>query len=253
MVQKDEDTFQNLVHTYMLLHRLARYLEGFSRVLVVWQKDRCHGAAWSGCQGNLRLINHVMHLLNKDLWEVIGPLDSDEKMILRGKLRGGPLLAKFDVFDIWVKIIEWNAVDSFCGWLSDHSGREVTRTVYIPNYSLLLPIIKRTSELTDFTQSQWQQIDFEFLGAIAENLNRQALTFLPELPLELPINSEKRTGLGKSAYTRAITVPQQEQELIEIINGVEREVTEFRLAVNNLRDALIVQVIHEPEKLLAVL
>jgi hypothetical protein len=76
---------------------------------------------------------------------------------------------------------------------------------------------------------------------------------LPELPLELPINSEKRTLLEKPVYTRAITIHQQEQELIEIINGIQRDVAKFRITVNNLRDTLIAQATNEPEKLLKVL
>jgi hypothetical protein len=250
---KDEATFQAILRTYTLFSRIAYYLDGFSRVLAVWQKDRCHGSAWSGCQGSLRLINHVMHLLDSDLWQVIGLLASEEEMILRGKLRGGPIMTKFDVFDIWVGLIKRNAIEHFCGWISDHSSQEVTRTVYIPNYSLLLPTVKLTSELTDFTQSQWRQIWFELLDRIDENLNRRALTFLPELPPELPINSKEYTRLGKSVYTRAIIIPQQEQELIEIINEVQRDVAEFQITVNSLRDTLIAQVTNEPEKLLKVL
>jgi len=238
----------------MLFHRVSQYLKEFSRILAVWQKDRCHGAAWSGCQGSLRLINNVMHLLDADLWRIIGLLASEEKMILRGKLRGGPIITKFDVFDIWMGIIERNAVERFCGWLSDHSGKEVSRTVYIPNYSLLLLDVQRTSGLADFTQSHWwPQIDFDFLGAIAENLNRQALTFLPELPPELPINSEEYTRLGKLSYSKAIIVPEQELELIEIINEIQREISEFQITVNSLRDALIAQAINDPEKLFKAL
>lgn len=257
---KDEDTFQAVVRTYTLFSRLVYYLDGFSRVLAVWQKDRCEGGAWSGCQGDLRLINHVMHLLDSDLWEAVGPLASEKKLILRCKLRGGPIIAKFDIFDIWMGIIEQNAVEHFCGWVSDHSGQEVTRTVYIPNYSLLLPTVKWTSELTDFTQSQWRQIDFDFLGAVDAGLNHKALTFLPEFPPEFPIDKEKHTRQGRgvhalerSAYTKAITVPQQEQELIEIINGIQRDIAEFRVMVNSLRDALITQATNEPEKLFKVL
>lgn len=250
---KDETNFQNIFQTYMLFQRLTHHVEGFSRVLAVWQKDRCHGGAWSGCQGSLRLINHAMHLLDEDLWRVVGSLSSEEKMILRCKLRGGPIITKFDIFDIWMGIIERNAVEHFCGWLSNHSGQEVSRTIYIPEYSLLLPTVQRTSELNDFTQSGWRQIDFDFLGVIDEKLNRQALTFLPELPPELPLNSEEYTRLGKSAYSKALVVPQQEQELIEIINGIQRDVAVFRLTVNKLRDTLIAQMQNEPEKLFKVL
>jgi hypothetical protein len=250
---KDEATFQKVFQTYLLFRRLDHYLEGFSRGLAMWQRDRGHGGAWSGCQGSLRLINHVMHLLDSDLWQVNGPLASEEKMILRCKLRGGPIIAKFDIFDIWVGVIEQNAVEYFCDWVSDHSGQEVTRTVYIPNHSLLIPAVKLTSELTDFTQSQWRQIDFDFLGAIDEDLNRQALTFLPELPPEFPINTEEHTRRVRSFYAKAIIVPQQEQELIEIINEIQRDVAKFRITVNNLRDALIAQATNEPERLLKVL
>lgn len=237
----------------MLFQRLTYYLEEFSRILTFWQRNRCEGGAWSGCQARLRLINHVMHLLDENLWRVIGSLSSEEKMILRSKLRGGPIMAKFDIFDIWIEIIGRNAVEHYCGWLSDHRGQEVSRTIYIPNYSLLLPSVQRTSELTDFSQSQWQQIWFDRLGIIDENLNRQALTFLPELPAENPINSNKYARLEKSVYARAITVPQQEQELIEIINGIQKDVAIFRLTVNKLRDAMIAQMQNDPEKLFKML
>jgi hypothetical protein len=236
-----------------MFQRVACYLEGFSRALSVWQKNRCHGGAWSGCQKNLRLLNHAIHLLDSDLWGVVGHLGSEEKMILRCKLRGGPFIAKFDIFDIWLRLVERNAVEGFCGWLSDHTTEEVSRTVYFPNYSILLPVVQRTSELTDFTESQWQQIDFEFLDIKAESLNRQALEFLPELPSEYPINTEKYTGLEKPFYNKVIVVPQQEEELIEIVEKARKNIAEFRTAVDTLRDTLIIQANGESEKFLKVL
>jgi len=253
--RKDENTFQQVFHTYMLINRMTSYLEEFSAELAVWQKDRCHGGAWSDCQRDLQLINHAMHLLDADLIKISGPLDSEEKAILRSKIRGGPIISKpVDTFDIWVKIIEQNAVDYFCGWVSDHSGQEVIRTIYIPKYSLLLPNVRRTSELSDFNQSQWRlQLSFEHLNAIGEKLNYQAMTLLPELPAELPIDSEKPALLKNSFYAKRIIVPKEEQELIEIINGIQRQVAEFRGVINSLRDVLIAQTINEPEKIIKLL
>lgn len=250
---KDETVSQDVFETYIMFQRIAYYLGEFSRILGVWQKDKCHGAAWSGCQGNLRRLNHAMRLLDSDLWRVVGGLGSDKQMILRCKLRGGPFVTKFDIFDIWLGLIERNAVDCFCGWRSDHTGEEVSRTLYIPNYSIILPVVQRTSELADYSKSQWRQIDFEFLSLEAEDLNRQALEFLPELPPEYPIDTERYTRLGKSFYTKVIPVPRQEQELIEIIDEAQRNVAEFYATINTLRDVLIAQANGEMEKVLKVL
>jgi hypothetical protein len=207
-VLTDEETFQNVFRAYLLFNRMTSYLEEFSHELTVWQKDRCHGRAWSECQEELLLINYVMHLLDADLKKIIGPLDSEKKAILRSKIRGGPIISKQDIFHIWMEIIERNAVEYFCGWVSDHRGKEVTRTVYFPNYSLLLPSVQRTSDLSDFNQSRWRQIIwFEYFDAIDEKLNYQSLTFLPEFPAEFPINGDKPALLKKKFIARQLLYP----------------------------------------------
>jgi hypothetical protein len=246
----DDAIYRKVLYVYTLLDRITFNFEKFSEILVYWQQHVCEGGAWSGAQGRIGTIDHTLHLLGEDLNDLIGVYRSDEEGIKRCKFRGGPVLSKFDVFDIWAQIIRRNAVDRFSGWISDHSGKQVKRTIYIPNYSLLLPTIQRTSQLGDVSQSQWIQVDFEFLDKIAPDLNRQALSFLPELPPEFPINSQEFNRLAKPAYAKMIEVPSRDQELILLIEIAQHSIAGFRSVVQELRDELVTQGMNAPEKLL---
>lgn len=246
----DEATYRKILYIYTLLDRIALDFERFSETLTFWQQRVCEGGAWSGVQGRINAIDHALYLLGEDLNDLIGVFRSEEDGIKRCKFRGGPILSKFDVFDIWRQIIHRNAVDKFSGWISDHNGKQVKRTVYIPNYSLLLPTVRRTSQLDNLSHSQWMQVDFEFLDTIAPDLNRRALTFLPELPVEFPINSQQFTRLAKPAYNKMIEVPAQDQELIQIIEIAAHSIAEFRDVVQELREELMTQGKNAPEKLM---
>lgn len=246
----DEATYRRVLYIYTLLDRLVLNFERFSEDLSYWQQHACEGGAWAGAHGRIGVIDHALHLLGEDLNDLIGVFRSVENGIKRCQFRGGPALSKFDVFDIWEQIIHRNAVDRFSGWISDHSGEHVKRTIYIPNYSLLLPTVQRTSQLGDISQSQWMQVDFEYLDTTAPDLNRRALTFLPELPPEFPINSQEFNRLAKPAYAKMIEVPSQDQELIQTIETVRHSISGFRIAIHELRDELVAQSKNAPEKLL---
>lgn len=94
------------------------------------------------------------------------------------------------------------------------------------------------------------QVDFEFLDTIAPDLNRRAQTFLPELPVEFPINNQQFTRLAKPAYNTMIEVPAQDQELIQIIEIAAHGIAGFRGAVQVLREELMTQGKNAPEKMM---
>ena len=248
-VSNDDVVYRKTLYVYTLLDRVASNFERFSKVLVWWQQHACEGGAWSGAHRCLIAIDHALYLIGEDLIELIGIFQTDEYGIKRCKLRGGPAISKFDVFDIWAGIVHRNAVDRFSGWISDHSGAQVKRTIYIPNYSLLLPVVQRTSELGDISQSRWQQIDFEYLDQVAPKLNRRALTFLPEFPPEFPIDRQEFSRLATPAYAQVIRIPTQDQELIQIIEIARQSISGFRIATHELRDGLLAQSKNVPEKL----
>jgi len=245
----DNAIHKRILHIYMLLDRIAHNLDRFAQVLIFWQQHTCEGGAWAGAHECISIIDHILHILGNDLNNLI----SSQKLeagINRCKFRGGPALSKFDVFDVWTQIVHRNAVERFCGWVSDHSGNHVRRTIYIPNYSLLLPTFERTSQLSDTSKSQWKQIDFDCLEVIAADLNQRALSFLPELPPEFPINGQEFNRLAKPTYAQIIKVPAQEQEIIEIVARIQNSISSFRVTTNELRDELVGQGKNTPEKLL---
>ncbi len=252
---EEETTYRDVLSAYVLVALLTGYLERFAGVLGVWQRDSFHGRAWGGAQVLMVNIDHTFALLGDGLKASIVLRHPHEEHDLRCKFRGGPSLTKFDVFDIWEKIIDLNAVDNFCGWVSDHSGKQVKRTIYIPNYSLLLPAPQRTSQVGNPRTSQyWGRIDFDWLDTVGSSeLNHRALTFLPELPPEFPIESQEFNRLTRATYAKVIETPADEGEMTQIIQNIQQAVATFRPVVDSLRNELVTQGQKQPEKLLNAL
>lgn len=252
----DDTTYRDVFNAYLLIARTTHYLEEFSRVIGLWQDDAFHGKAWSGATTLLENLDRTFALLGEDLYEMIWLHRSQQDQeLLRCKLRGGPSMTIADVFDIWKRILHRNAVDHFCGWVSDHSGQQVKRTIYIPNYSLLLPHVQRTSQIADLKASQNRgPVDLDLLDTIGpRELNYRALTFLPELPPEFPIDSPKPHSLAKSTYAKVIDTPAEAGEMAKIIRQIQQNVTTFRPTVEHLYNALISYAQQQPDKLLSAL
>lgn len=252
----DDATYRDVFNAYLLIARIIHYLEEFSRVLGLWQNDALHGSAWAGATRLLGNLERTFALLGEDLYEMIWlHRPHQDQSLLRCKLRGGPSMTNSDVLDIWKRILHRNANDHFCDWVSDHSGQQVKRTLYIPNYSLLLPLVQRTSQIADLKTSQNRgPVDLDLLDVIGpRELNYRALTFLPELPPEFPIDGPKPHFFTRSTYAKVIETPAKAGEMTKIIRQIQQNVTAFRPAVDHLCNALIDHARQQPDKLLRAL
>lgn len=253
---KDKENFQAIFEVYILLRRIADNFERFAQVLPLWQQSEYHGSHWSRCQNYISLANHVLHLLDQDLTDIIFTrtfkdgryaITLEEAERLSFIFRGGPRLPKFSVFDIWGMIVNVNATENFCGWIRDKRGPQWQKTIFVPNYSLLLPSVQRISELTELKQSYWQyNVDFDYLQRRFPTYD--GLDYLPELPPKFPIESQERTLLGRPEYAVTIIVPQQDQGMTEIIKTIQKDTATFHLTIRDLRQALITQANNSPER-----
>lgn len=240
----DDATFSKILYGYTLFARIARDLNDFADALLVWQERSFHGRPWSAAQMSVTEIDHILYVLGTDLYGLIGRSESAESLVTYCKLRGGPSSSpKFDVFDIWQRIVHRNAAECFSGWVTDRSSAQIETTIYIPSYSLLLPLVCRTSQLGDLSESQWQMINFEpafhLLHPDLENLDHLAQTFLPEPPAEFPITSKEYIRLETPRYAKAIVVPSQKQEMAEVIEVARSCVLRFQAVVDDLRSAIV--------------
>lgn len=258
---KDKENFQAIFEVYILLRRIADNFERFGQVLPLWQQSEYYGGHWSKCQNYISLANHALHLLDQDFADIIFPqtfkdgryaTTFEESERLYFIFYGGPPLPKFKVFDIWKNLIKINATENFCGWIRNKRRPQWQKTIFIPNYSLLLPSVQRTSELTDLKQSYWQyNVDFDYLQRRFPTYD--GLDYLPELPPKFPIESQERTLLERPEYAVIVVVPQQDQVVSEIIKTIQKDTATFRVTISNLRQVLITQAKHHPESFFKVL
>lgn len=245
----ENESLQQIFSIYTLFKLLDQKMNIFASELQHWQQGFYQGASWSGIHVTFKRIHAIMMLLMDDLEKLINiqnlKLCSDEHQLLRHKLRGYIYFSIRDTWNIWTEIIQQNISKTFCNWISYYSDEKnfsnaIKRTIIFPEYSILLPNVKPTSELDDIFQSQWK----EELSAIKHfpyvpRWYGYALKFLPEFPPKFPLEVSENTKLiAFKSYTLMVEVPQQEQMMTDIITSIAKSVLNFHQSVNHFKHIL---------------
>ncbi|AFZ13040.1 hypothetical protein Cri9333_2165 [Crinalium epipsammum PCC 9333] len=230
---------------YTLIKRLDQKMNKFVSILNFWQQDFYYGGDWSEAHSQLDKIYAIMDLLGEDLQKLIDipnlKLGSEKHQLLRYKLRGYIYLSKTDIFEIWIRIIQNNINGKFCGWIRHYPQTEV-KTLFFPEYSILLPNVKRTSEINDVSQSQWIKEELWAINYFPNELPTwywQTLKFLPEFPPKFPIQMQGYTCLNNvTNYALMIEVPKQEELMTGIIKATEKSAFNLHQSVNQFKHKL---------------
>ena len=257
----NDEILRHIFGIYTLINRINLTLDKFIDVIEVWQRDFYHGAAWSGSHFCISTLHNLMVLINNDLRHLIdlicsqnSPTSPELRNLLNYQFLGDPYCSKVDVFDIWMRIIKRNANDRFCGWISHYSDTEgktldvygktnyflplvERRTLFIPNYSLLLLEVKATSSLENLSQSQWAK-NINIYGQTLPEWQGYALKFLPEFPPKFPIEMEGYTSLKDNHYALMIEVPRQEEIVTNIITSIKKDIAAFYQPCRRFKNTL---------------
>ncbi len=213
---------------YTQLCRIHDYLERFTVGLKNWKASRYYGREWSGCQHCISQLAHILAILEDDLDNIIALDDFDLSCDIKGYLN-----VKRNVFQIWRDIVVSNSNGLFCGWHSDYSGTTWKKTIYIPNYSLILSQIRPTSELSDIAGSYWSA---HLIDLRTDDLSNTSLQFLPELSPD-KIEPSECDAMVKH-YCKAIVLPDEEEEIERIIEITRSKVEELRILLKKLGDMI---------------
>lgn len=263
----NDELLKHFFEIYTLINRLDRAISNFAELLKNWQNDFYHGSAWSGVNFQVYKMVYIMSLLGDDLNCLIRIINTDFNSETEKRLcyqfRGNPGLSQQDAFSVWLMVLQRNYRGNFCGWISTYSetkgsflrtfnnekkffGDVERRIIFIPAYSLLLPQVKRTSDLENLSESKWKNT----IGVLAFKPLMQAktqwkgeyyqdiLNLLPEFPPSLPIETKEYNQLGENSYALKIEVPEQEETMREIITSIQQHSLEFKELVSKLKNTV---------------
>jgi hypothetical protein len=223
---KSNKALHKLFDFYSNLCRIHECLEKFSECLVVWKQHGYHGSDWSMCQNCIRQINIAFQLINYDLRAIIELAD-----LGLGRELYGYIHTKISVFGIWTELVERNAKENFCGWKSDYSGQTWNKTIFIPDYSLIISDVRRTSELADLSSSVWNSPYLSIDG-----VDRSLLNCLPELPVATEICAD---NVSVPSYCKIVVVPDEEREIDKIINLTQERANDLHKMLKELSQLLL--------------
>ncbi len=266
----NDELVQEIFAIYMLLKRVQTHLDRFANTLIAWQTSFYHGSRWSAFHLHLEKLRRILVLLNDDLSGLIyhqnPQRDRDTEIYLGYQLRGTLPGDRADessksVFGVWLDILHQNQQGRLCGWVSNYSqtqgqtldafGKPIffpdvtDRLIFIPPYSLLLPTITLTADLSDRNQSHWRrniQPDLLYvkLSESQEQLLTDLLQFLPEFPPDFPIElpPQEISNLNGTRYAVMLQVPQQNAEMEQLITAIAEDVARCRTALTDLAETI---------------
>lgn len=221
---------RKLFELYSQYCRIHDYLVVFSTTLQSWKDSNYHGGYWSECQRSIEKTAKVLNLIEDDLDDIIALEDFDLSRELKGYIN-----LKTSLFRVWSRILDENSKDYFCGWISDYSETEWKKYVLIPNYSLVMLDVKKTSDLINISESKWYR---ELYGrrSVEPSVSKSYLEYLPETST-IREQPEVSNAMVKH-YCKRITLPDEVEEIDKIIDMTRENVEKLRLLLEVLGDLI---------------
>lgn len=211
---------QKLFSFYTKLCLIYDYLDKFSNGLEKWKEGFYYGGDWSQCQDCIEKLVHVLAVIEDDIDNIIALEDFELSRNLKGYLH-----MKQSVFRIWKDIITENSEEYFCGWRSDYTKSDKKKTVFIPNYSLILSDVQATSELENLEESHWRRdLEESTFQSASENEKMSLLKFLPEIP---HTKNNPVENIMVPHYCKVIVLPEETKEIDRIINTTRKKIEEL--------------------------